>query len=233
MEALFYCLLLVAILAASVFVVVSNGQRGLLSLALKAIASFAFTTLALSVILIKGASTVGILFVLGFVASVIGDVVLALPDMPQMKEKAMSLTLVGGLSFAVAHVFYLSGMIVKFGFAWWVILIAIALGLIFFFGNKIVGKLNYGNLTAGMPVYSTFVSLVVAESIMSFVSGANVMGSAMLLVGFILFWLSDIVLMNIYFGNKTDKQKVNYYYFNLAFYYGAQILVAASLFFLL
>ena len=69
------------------------------------------------------------------------------------------------------------------------------------------------------------------ESIMAIINGSATV-AIMLVVGFVLFWLSDIVLMNIYFGNKTDKQKVNYYYFNLAFYYGAQILIALSLWFI-
>ena len=142
------------------------------------------------------------LFLLGFVSSCFGDVVLALPDMKELSQKSTSITLIGGLCFALAHVFYLSAMIMLFGFAWWTILIAVALGLVFFFGNKFIGKLNYGKLTLGMPVYATFVSFVVAVSTMSFVANANLTGSIMLLVGFVLFWLSDIVLMNIYFGNK-------------------------------
>lgn len=232
MELLFICLLILAIVMATVFVIFSNGQKGLLSLSFKSIASFCFTLLALSVLYIKGMSLAGMLFVLGFVASCFGDVILGLPDMPEMSKKATTLTLVGGLSFALAHVFYISAMILCFGFAWWTILVAVALGLVFFFGNKIVGKLNYGKLTYGMPVYATFVSFVVAISIMALVSGANLVGAIMLLVGFVLFWLSDIVLMNIYFGNKPQK-KTFFYYFNLSFYYAAQILIAASLYFLL
>lgn len=232
MELLFICLLILAIVMATVFVIFSNGQKGLLSLSFKSIASFCFTLLAACVLYLKGMSLAGLLFMMGFVASCFGDVILGLPDMPEMSKKATTLTLVGGLSFALAHVFYISAMILCFGFAWWTILVAVALGLVFFFGNKIVGKLNYGKLTYGMPVYATFVSFVVAISIMALVSGANLVGAIMLLVGFVLFWLSDIVLMNIYFGNKPEK-KTFLYYFNLTFYYAAQILIAASLYFLL
>ena len=106
------------------------------------------------------------------------------------------------------------------------------MGLVFFFGNKLIRKLDYGKLTYGMPVYATFVSLVVAISIMAFVAQANTVGAVMLLVGFVCFWLSDIVLMNIYFGNKPER-KTKLYYLNLALYYAAQILIATSLYFLL
>ena len=232
MEVLFYVLLSIAILMAVVFVVFSNGQKGFLSLSLKSIASFCFIILAMYIMFTKGASVAACLFVAGFVASGFGDIILALPDMPELNKKAQLITLIGGLCFAVAHIFYISAMIVLFGFKWWIILCAIALGAIFCWGNKAVGKLNYGKLNAGMPVYSVFVSMVVGVSIFVLTTGANLTGSILLLLGFILFWLSDIVLMHIYFGNKPDKNKF-LYYFNLSFYYAAQILIAYSLVFLL
>jgi len=226
---LFYIILGLAICSAVVFICLSHGQRGLLSLALKSVASFAFISVALVVCFYKGLSVVGLLIILGLVASIVGDVVLALPDMPEMKKKSEILTLIGGLAFAIAHVFYISAMIIRFGFVWWIVIIALVLGLVFCYGNKALGKLDYGKLNAGMPVYSTFVSLVVAVSLMGLISGANIYGSIMLLVGFVLFWLSDIVLMNIYFGGHDDKANQKLYYYNLAFYYGAQILIASSL----
>ncbi len=232
MEVLFYVLLSIAILMAVVFVIFSNGQKGFLALSLKAIASFCFIILAVYIIFIKGASVAACLFVVGFVASGFGDIILALPDMPELNKKAQIITLIGGLCFAIAHIFYISAMIVLFGFEWWVILCAIALGVVFCWGNKAIGKLNYGKLNAGMPVYSVFVSFVVGVSILGFISGANLTGAIMLFAGFVLFWLSDIVLMHIYFGNKPEKNKF-LYYFNLSFYYAAQILIATSLVFLL
>ncbi len=232
METIVLILLIAAIVAAICFVVFSNGQKGLLSLSLKSISSFLFTFLGLAICYSQGLTMPAMFMVMGLVASCFGDVILGLPDMPEMSRKSTSLTLVGGLCFAVAHICYLTGMIMLFGFEWWIILIAIALGLIFFFGNKYICKLDYGKLTYGMPFYSIFVSLVVAESIMTFASGADVWGSLMLLFGFIFFWISDIILMVIYFGNKKSRNTF-YYYFNLGFYYAGQILIASSLLLLL
>lgn len=232
MDTLIIIMLSVAIVTAIGFIIFSNGQKSLLSLSLKSIASFAFSALALCILYIKGISLVGLMFMLGFIASCFGDVVLALPDMTEMKKHSMTITLIGGLCFAVAHIFYIVGMILSFGFVWWTILIALALGLVFCYGNQYMGKLDYGSLKLGMPVYSIFVSLVVAFSIASFVNGANATGAGLLFAGFVLFWLSDIVLMHIYFGNKPNKNTF-LYYFNLAFYYGAQIMIASSLYFLL
>lgn len=232
MDVMFWCLLVLAVVTAVLFVVFSNGQKSFLSLSLKTLASFCFTVLAFSAILVKGVSVPTWLFCLGFVVSCFGDIILALPDMQELRARSIMITLIGGLCFAVAHVFYLSAMFVAFGFEWWTLLVAVALGAVFYWGNKAVGKLNYGKLNAGMPVYSVFVSMVVGVSIFVLTTGANLTGSILLLLGFILFWLSDIVLMHIYFGNKPDKNKF-LYYFNLSFYYAAQILIACSLVFLL
>ena len=232
METVVLVMLILAIVCALVFVAFSNGQKSFLSLGLKCFASFVFFALAMVVVFQKGFDLPAMMFLFGFVASCFGDTVLALPDMPELAKKSMTITLVGGLCFAIAHVFYLIGMILLFGFEWWTLLVAVALGLVFFFGNKFVGKLDYGKLTFGMPVYAIFVSLVVALSTLGFVAHANLAGSILLLVGFVCFWLSDIVLMNIYFGNNP-KNKTKLYYLNLALYYAAQILIALSLYFLL
>lgn len=232
MEVIVVVLLIAAIVSAIFFVSFSNGQKGLLSLSLKSISSFLFTFLGLSICYTSELSLPALFMVMGLVASCIGDVVLALPDMPEMSNKSTAITLIGGLGFAVAHICYMIGMVLLFGFEWWVILVAVALGLIFFFGNKFINKLEYGKLTYGMPFYAIFVSLVVAQSILSFVSGADLWGCIMLLCGFLFFWISDIILMVIYFG-KNKSRNTFYYYFNLGFYYAGQILIASSLLFLL
>lgn len=230
---LYATLLIIALISAAAFVVFSKGQKGLLSLSLKSVASFCFTFLAVGICFIKGMSVAGLLFVMGFAAAIIGDVILGLPAMPEMKEKGTLLTLIGGLSFTVTHICYTAAIIVLCGFKWWIILIAIALGLIFFFGNSLFGKLEYGPLKAGMPVYSTFVSFDLAVSVMALISGVNVIGAILLVVGLFLFWLSDIVLMHIYFGVDNAEKHEFIYYFNLSFYYLGQILIAASMIFLI
>lgn len=228
MDVMFWCLLVLAVVTAVLFVVFSNGQKSFVSLSLKTLASFCFTVLAFSAILVKGVSVPTWLFCLGFVVSCFGDIILALPDMQELRARSIMITLIGGLCFAVAHVFYISAMFVAFGFEWWTLLVAVALGAVFYWGNKAIGKLQYGTLSVGMGVYALFVSLVTAVSITAITNGVNLVGGIMMLCGFVFFWLSDIVLMNIYFGNKPEK-KTKLYYFNLAFYYIGQILIASSL----
>ena len=130
METIVLILLIAAVLGACAFVACSNGQKGLLSLSLKSVASFLFTFLAVAICYTKGLTLPALFMVMGFVASCFGDVILGLPDMPEMREKSKILTLIGGLCFTIAHTGYMAFMIMMFGFAWWVILIAVALGLL-------------------------------------------------------------------------------------------------------
>ena len=61
---LYIVLLSLALISGAAFVVFSKGQKGLLSLALKSIASFCFTLLAVGICLLKGMSIAGLLFVI-------------------------------------------------------------------------------------------------------------------------------------------------------------------------
>jgi len=230
MDSIIVVVLGLALIVATIFVVLSKGQRGFLALALKSLSSFLFVTLAIVISFIKGLTTPRLLFILGLVCSCFGDVVLALPDMPQNKDKASVITLIGGLWFLVAHIFYIIAMFIMYGFVWWSILVAIATGLLFFFGNKYLGKLNYGELGAGMPFYSIFVSFDMAVSVTAVITAPSA-ATIILLIGLILFWLSDVVLMHIYFGGHDEKTNQKLYYPNLGFYYAGQILIALSLFF--
>ncbi|MDD2445725.1 MAG: lysoplasmalogenase family protein, partial [Clostridia bacterium] len=119
MDIVFYALLALAVLMSALFVWVSNGQTGIKSLVFKSISSFLFTGLALYACFLNGFVWGAFLFIIGFIASCFGDVILGLPDFPEMKAKKQNFILFGGLAFAVAHTAYYIGMIILFGWAWW------------------------------------------------------------------------------------------------------------------
>ncbi|MFA7132873.1 MAG: lysoplasmalogenase family protein, partial [Bacteroidales bacterium] len=147
-----------------------------------------------------------------------------------LKEKKSKLILSGGLFFAVAHFAYYIGMILLFGWVWWSLLIAVPFALFFYLFNRIIMKINYGKMSAGIAFYSLFISIVVCQGLYAFISLPISIYSVVIALGFLLFYASDIVLMRIYFG-ENQNSKILYYY-NLAFYYSAQIMLAVSLFFL-
>lgn len=239
MDYIFYILLGVSVVMATIFVIFSNGQKSLKSLLLKAGASFLFTALAVFACFYKGYGTgisaeteiAGLLFILGFVASCFGDVILALPDWERNQDLKQKFILGGGSAFALAHILYFTAMVLLFGFAWYIILIALVFAVFFYLYNVVFLKVDYGKMKYGIMLYAFFVSFVTCQALYSLIALEGSLFSILLSAGFLLFYASDIVLMNIYFGAQKNN-KFNYY-FNLGFYYSAQILIATSLFFLI
>ncbi|MDD4686170.1 MAG: lysoplasmalogenase family protein [Clostridia bacterium] len=231
MDIVFYALLALAVLMSALFVWVSNGQTGIKSLVFKSISSFLFTGLALYACFLNGFVWGAFLFIIGFIASCFGDVILGLPDFPEMKAKKQNFILFGGLAFAVAHTAYYIGMIILFGWAWWTLLVAVAFALFFYFFNKLVMKINYGKLSKGILIYALFVSVVLCQGLYALVALQFSLYSILIAFGFLFFYVSDVVLMKIYFGENQNNIKL--YHYNLSFYYAAQILLATSIYFII
>lgn len=230
MDTVSYVLLALTALMSATFVSLSKGQVTLKSLVFKAISSFLFTLLGLYAGFLNGLSHGSLLFVIGLIASCFGDVILALPEWPVLDEKKNSLIVFGGFFFATAHTAYYIGMIVIFGWSWWTLPAAVVFAAIFYFFNKIVVRIDYGKLTPGIFSYAFFVSLVLCQGLYAIAARAFDTYSILIAVGFFLFYISDVVLMQIYFGEKESTAKT--YKYNLSFYYAAQILLATSLYFI-
>ena len=241
MEILFYVFLGLAVIMAGVFIAFSNGQKSLKPLIFKAIASFLFTLVALFACFSNGfgaglgtnLNIAALLFILGFVASCFGDVILALPDWERNQDIKQKLILSGGLAFTVAHVCYFIGMVLIYGFAWYVVLMALAFAAFFYLFNTQVLKSDFGPMKYGIMIYAFFVSFVACQGIYALIALGFGIYALFIALGFLLFYASDVVLMNIYFGKGDESRNRKAYYYNLAFYYLAQILLAASLFFLI
>jgi hypothetical protein len=231
MDVISYILLAFAVLVSAFFIYVSNGQTGIKSLVFKAISSFLFTILALYACFLNGFIWGSLLFIVGFIASCFGDVILGLPGFPELKAKKQNLILFGGLAFAVAHTAYYIGMIILFGWAWWTVLVAVAFATFFYFFNKIVMKINYGKLSAGILVYAFFISVVLCQGLYALIALQFSLYAILIAIGFLCFYISDVVLMKIYFGENQNNVKL--YYYNLSFYYVAQILLATSIYFII
>lgn len=228
---IFYILVVLTVLMSAFYVLKSNGQTGIKPLIFKTISSFLFTAVALFACFINQFVLGTFIFFAGFIVSCFGDAILGLPDFPEMKEKKNKLILFGGLAFAVAHIAYYVGMVLLFGWIWWSLLIAIPFALFFLLFSKFVMKVNYGKMIVGIIIYSLFISIVVCQGLYAFISLPISAFSILIALGFLFFYVSDIILMKIYFGENTNNKKL--YYYNLASYYIAQILLAISLFFVI
>ncbi|MDD2227736.1 MAG: lysoplasmalogenase family protein, partial [Clostridia bacterium] len=99
----------------------------------------------------------------------------------------------------------------------------------FFLFTKLALKIDFGKMSGGIAFYSLFVSIVTSQGIYALFALNFSLYSILIAIGFLLFYVSDIVLMKIYFNNNERQNNRVLYYYNLGLYYAAQILIATSL----
>lgn len=176
----------------------------------------------------------GIFVVLGLVFGLLGDIWLDLKYV--FREKDTILTYAGFAVFAVGHVLFMSGMLLKFyqpGKMMY-ILLPFVLAVVLSVGNSFMEKpmkLNYGQYRAVVIGYGVllFGTTFLAGSL-ALLYGWQQMTLNLFFIGGILFTLSDLVLSGTFFGQ--GKERPIDIALNYLFYYGAQFTIAYSLLFL-
>ena len=221
---------------ASVFTVLSF-KKTLLNLYLKSASSVLFTVLGVFCLyylvsqksgeIADNGLIGGFLLLLGLVFSLIGDVILGLPRLTELRRDSLPVLIGGASYFGLAHVIYCISLIFLFGINLWVIPIIIPLSVFYVFGNKLFGKLDYKNLTVGLIAYSLIEALSFALCFTSLLQEYSAQ-KLLLTVGFTLFYFSDMVLMHNYFGERKRVISILCH----STYYPAQILIALSIYFI-
>lgn len=223
-----YGLITIALIISSLFIIWQNGEKPLSSMALKAFSSFLFVVIGVVGMFLNRTTGFAQLFiVLGLFASVFGDLFLALLEFKfGNKEHKIK---IGMVCFSVAHIFYIIGLNFLCGFEYFYISIssAVLIALAVVFGEKML-KLNYGGCKLFVGGYSYFLGASLVQSLVTAIVCGFSLSTVVLLVGFVLFFASDLVLSFIYFGKNWNRKL---YYPNLALYYLAQILIASMVFF--
>lgn len=169
----------------------------------------------------------GFFMLLGLIVCMVGDIILGLPKLESQNAGSMAVIVGGASWFFVGHVLYCTTLIVLFGISPAVLFFVIPLSLFYTFVNRKIGKLDYKNLTAGVLFYSIVESLSLALCAVYLIKGFSVSG-LLLTIGFTLFYISDMVLMHNYFGEKRRLISILCH----STYYPAQILIALSIMFL-
>lgn len=227
-------LLAVCVLSAAAFTILSY-KKTLINLYFKTFSSVMFTILgilSLYTLILNSQKLTdnrligGFFMVLGLIVCMVGDVILGLPKLAETNDSTP--IIVGGASwFFTGHVLYCTTLIVLFGISLPVIALIIPLSILYTFVNRKIGKLDYKNLTAGVLLYSIIESLSLALCIVAAIKSFSV-AALILTIGFTLFYISDMVLMHNYFGEKRRMISILCH----ATYYPAQILIALSILFL-
>lgn len=228
---LFYITLAAASIVALVFSIVRAKGASVNYLYFKMISSLCFMLVAVvGTILNPAFSLFGVLIVMGGALGLSGDVAL---DLKYVYVKDQHPHLIAGfLFFLVGHVFYNAAIIDFSSMEWWRVLVCLAISIVLSFITVQSGKLmqiEYGRYKLIAFLYGTSLVMTTCTAVMAFVMTKSV-AMIVLAVGAVMFLISDLILSTIYF--KKDSVKPVPVCLNHIFYYGGQIVIAASVFYL-
>lgn len=232
MEWLFFAVLIIGIAVTAVFLYLRVTEGGMKAMFAKVAASLCFIATALVAFsLNRDNFEYAILIIFGLVFSMLGDIWL---DMKYIyKEQSDMYSFAGFGSFMVAHTMFVPAVLMGYAeYLWWHFVVdAITCSL--FIINTIMtekrGKVAYGKFRIITIVYTAFVMATTLLSINGFVaSGFKSVKYIVLIIAGVLFALSDLVLLYIYFGGKNNKK---YVLANHILYYAAQFVMASSILF--
>lgn len=168
----------------------------------------------------------------GLVCGLMGDLWLDLKFVYPESDEAY--TRPGFLAFAAGHILFIAGMLKCFEAlpAVWIIgavLVAVAVGFAAVFMAPLL-KQDYGKYKRISLFYAPFLFGTTAfAAALSIRTGFTHPTLTLMLIGGVLFALSDLVLGGTYFGKGHDKPID--YILNYVFYYGAQFVIAWSVLF--
>ena len=178
-------------------------------------------------------SMFGMFVVLALVLGLLGDIFLDLKYVHPDHDKVYSY--VGFIVFGMGHWMLQSAILTTYygGFKWWYLLFALVLDVIISIITILMEKplhLKYGSMKLisflyALCLFGTFSLSLLVAILYSF---KNLVIN-MLLIGSILFAISDLVLSGTYFGE--GKERPIDFILNYLFYYGAQFTIAWTIMF--
>jgi uncharacterized membrane protein YhhN len=164
---------------------------------------------------------------LGLVCGLLGDLFLEVQYFYDKEKDSQIFS--GMIAFFIGHIFYIVALSALIGFNYLSIIIGLVFTLVVAVGG-IVLKMNFGKLKLPSYLYTFIIFTMVGQSMFLAIDNQFNLFSIVLMLGAILFGISDLLLAPIYF--KGDK-RVSFAIANLATYYLAQLFIALSILFLI
>lgn len=187
----------------------------------KTLTSLAFIALAVYCAAVAGSWTLFLWMLPGFLACLVGDVLLAMVD----NTWRDGLFTAGVVAFAIAHIAFLVAISQMFAFRWVeLILPVLALGMAY--GLSRLPKMNLGKLKYSTIVYAFLIAWLLSKTLVWLVVAGPSAVTLLFFFGALLFFSSDLMLLFIYFYESTPKLLR---FFNQITYYGGVALMAAAL----
>ncbi len=236
-------MIIVASLLTIVFVVVrvtigaKDVSGGIIAMLVKVLASLGFIGIGIAAIY-SGVNNIqaAAFVILGLVMGLIGDIVLDLKVVYAGRKEVDIYLTSGMVSFGIGHIFYFVAIALFLGskvVGGALIGVCLAIAAIGAFamilgGEKLL-RFNFGKFTIHSLVYAFMLIFMSALTIgCGIVMKNNKM--ALFASGMVLFLLSDIVLTQMYFGDRPNDKSlcaINHF-----LYYAAQICIATSIFYM-
>lgn len=223
-------LLCVSALMAIIFIAVRATKGGLIAFLLKTLASFCLVASAfVGIAYTTSTNTLPLALIgIGLLCGMIGDMVL---DLKVIYDNDKVYLNSGMLSFGLGHIAYFASftlLAIENGTNLLVPLLVAGGGAIVLTAGTVLSgktmKLDFGKYLWQTIAYSFALTFMAVYSLMLAIYG----GSWLVFAGFLVFFLSDIVLSFQYFGGKIASKP--FIVINHALYYAAQIILLASLF---
>jgi uncharacterized membrane protein YhhN len=222
-----YLFVFLGAIALIMFLVYRDRKGSLKALLYKTVASFIFVLVAFASFMVnssEGAAPFAMLIMMGLVCGLIGDILL---DLKIMYTESSSLYQHGGMiAFFAGHLFYLTALIIFFGFSWIPVVIALGLAIIIALVSKFILKFNFAEHTIDTYAYTLVLSYMMAQACYAAVIQGFTACTVLLAAGSILFLLSDLVLSMTYYDGKDSRPFIAV---NHILYYAAQFTIALSI----
>jgi len=225
-----YLIVFLGAIALTLFLIYRDRNGSVKALLLKTMTSFLFISVAFASFMVnpnESVATFAMLIMMGLICGLIGDILL---DLKIMYKESSSLYQHGGMmAFLVGHLFYLTALIIFFGFSWIPVVIALVLAIIIACVSKFILKFNFAEHTIDTYAYSFILSYMMTQACYAAITQGYTTCTVLLAVGAILFLLSDLVLVMTYYDNKDSKPFIAA---NHILYYAAQFSIALSILYL-
>lgn len=225
------------VLALSVIVtVVFTARRGLnvkfSDLAVKTATSSLFVAVGVAAVLSNHDInlTYALMIVSGGVMGLLGDIYIELKWI--QKDNADTYLNFGFITFMIQHLLMISATFIRYPMQLTNALVCLAAPAVVLIVSNVVikiTKMNMGSFRVISNAYAAIASMTFSVGFMTMTTYGMELSQILFFAGGVSFFVSDLILSQIFFTEKGCNRP--FVVLNHITYYGAQILIAASLFF--
>lgn len=228
----FYSTLAISVLLAIVF----TARRGLnvrfSDLLLKIIASVSFVGLGLVGVYLNGLTGYGVMVIFSALLGVLGDVFIELKWLE--KDNSDTYLNFGFGTFMTQHILLIAAILIKYPMSLLNFAICLIAPIVVFMVSGLAAKftgMDLGKFKYVSNIYGAMASMTFSVGFMTMTNYGMELSQILFFAGGVSFFASDVILSQVFFNDRIGRNRV-FVILNHITYYAAQILIAASLFFI-